>query len=364
MVTNLPPAPKRVAILVENGFEDFEFKVPYTALRQAAAKVTVLGSRMNEEYRGKQGKVSIKPDGTTAEARAGDFDAVIVPGGTAPDMMRCNRNTVEFVRHALQLGKLVAAICHGPQLLIETDSLKGKRATGFVSVRKDMENAGCQYIDEPVVIDGSLITSRQPSDVAIFTTAILKRLGLSVPGVSLPDESDRTAEWWRLAEAWGGSTQSEIIEGLNKALAGERYTLQEFEQYARRAHDLALRLLLFDICETKQRHAQLLEERLRNLGAAISLPAAAAGAYGSLISLFQPSDEMEILRRALGDIQTGVVDSFHLRVMHTDFASAAIFSEIEQDLAQCERRLADLYRERLGFTAPLPAQPTTGAGVA
>lgn len=362
MVTILPETAKRVAILVENGFEDSEFQVPYTALRQAAATVCVLGSRMNEEYKGKHGKVSIKPDGTTTEARAGNFDAIVIPGGTAPDTMRTNPNAVKFVQDAFALDKLVAAICHGPQLLIEADLLRGKRATGFLSIRKDMENAGAVYIDEPLVVDGNLITSRMPGDAAIFTAALLSRLGLSIPNIALPSESDSpSGEWWQLAEIWGGSKQNEIVEGLNLALAGERYTLQEFEQYARSASDEALRLLLLEICDSQRRHVEMLEERLQDLGGIVSFGASAAAPYGSVMSLFQSNDNIAILRRVLGDIQSGVVDAYLLFTKYTDPAATAIFRKIEADLARYERRLADLYQERLGFKTAQPAQPTTDA---
>src|SRR4051794_33720967 len=110
---------KKVAILIEQNFEDSEFQIPYTALQEAGAEVTVLGSRMNEKYAGKQGKASINPDGTTTEALAEDFDAVVIPGGMAPDRMRTNMKTVRFVQDAVEQNKLVAAVCHGPQVLIE-----------------------------------------------------------------------------------------------------------------------------------------------------------------------------------------------------------------------------------------------------
>jgi hypothetical protein len=97
---------------------------------------------------------------------ASAFDAVIIPGGMAPDKMRRNPNTVGFVQDAMQQGKLVAAVCHGPQVLIEGDLLRGKQATGFIAIRKDMINAGANYIDEPLVIDGNLITSRQPEFIS------------------------------------------------------------------------------------------------------------------------------------------------------------------------------------------------------
>lgn len=358
-----PNPTKRIAILVEQGFEDSEFKVPYTAMRQAGAKVSVLGARMNEEYHGKQGKVSVKPDGTTTEARANDFDAVIIPGGMAPDTMRNNPNTVKFVQEALALDKLVAAVCHGPQVLIEGDLLRDRRATGFLSIRKDMENAGATYIDEPLVIDGNLITARQPGDLAIFVTAIFSRLLLSLPDKAVPDEKDTETEWWELAQAWGGSTKSEIIDGLNTALAGERYTQEAFKHYADRTTDNASRLLLLEIWEQKGRNIELLENRLRSLGEEIFLPSMAAGTLATLMNWLQSNDDMDILRRALGDIQTGVVDCYHLRTKYTDPVSTMIFTNIEQELAECERRLASLYQARLGMLKPEPAQPTTGAGV-
>ena len=128
---------------------------------------------MNETYTGKQGKAihqSRRDDDGSARR---DFDAVVIPGGMAPDTMRTNMKTVRFVQDAVEQGKLVAAICHGPQVLIEGDFLKGRRATGFRAIRKDMQNAGANYVDEPLVVDGNIITSRSPSDLPIFTAAIL-----------------------------------------------------------------------------------------------------------------------------------------------------------------------------------------------
>ncbi len=172
MANNQIDGTKRVALLIESHVEDAEFLVPYTALKEAGAEVTVLGSRMNEKYAGKQGKLTREADATTTDARPEDFDAVIIPGGMAPDRMRTNMKTVRFVERAVELGKLVAAVCHGPQVLIEADLLKGKRATGFRAIRKDMQNAGANYEDAPVVTDGNLITSRRPGDLPVFTTAI------------------------------------------------------------------------------------------------------------------------------------------------------------------------------------------------
>ncbi|HEV7842247.1 MAG TPA: DJ-1/PfpI/YhbO family deglycase/protease, partial [Pyrinomonadaceae bacterium] len=283
---------KRVAVLIEKNFEDSEFQIPYTALKAAGAEVTVLGSRMNEEYTGKQGKASVKADGTTTEARAEDFDAVVIPGGMAPDTMRTNMKTVRFVEDAVKQNKLVAAICHGPQVLIEGDLLKGRRATGFRAIRKDMQNAGASFSDEPLVVDGQLITSRRPGDLPIFTVAILRRLGLSIKETHLPDETDRNADWWKLGEEWGGSTKSEIVDGLNTAIRGERYAVAAFEHYAEKASAPELKSIFKEIAGTKQSHITRLEGRLTDLGGKEDFQAAgASSAWATLKSWLQSSDD-------------------------------------------------------------------------
>lgn len=360
MVSNHKTNNKRIAILIENGVEDSEFQIPYQALKLSNADVVVLGSRMSETYKGKQGKVSIKADATTTESRPDSFDAVIIPGGMAPDTMRTNSNTVSFVREAFNQGKLVAAVCHGPQVLIEADVLKGKNATGFIAIRKDMINAGANYIDEPLVVDGNLITSRQPGDLAIFTTAILSRLGLGGKEAALPSESDATAEWWKLADAWGGSTKSDIVDALNTALAGEKYSHEAFEQYAQKVSDTEMRSLLNEIVATKQQHIQHLEARLMSFNEKPALKAAAAEPFAKVKSWIQSSKDVDVLSRALGDIQTGLVDISNLRVQFTDPVTTALFTQIQTNLQSFEQHLARLVRDRIGQKSP---NPTTGAAV-
>lgn len=354
---------KRVAILIETGVEDSEFTVPYNALKMAGFDVVVLGSRMNSTYVGKQGKVSQKPDATTTEARPEEFDAVIIPGGLAPDTMRTNPNTVKFVQEAMAQGKLIAAVCHGPQVLIEGDLLKGKNATGFISIRKDITNAGANFIDEPLVVDGNLITSRRPGDLALFTTAILSRLGYGGKEVDLPHENDVTAEWWKIATAWGGSTKGEIVKALNTALAGDRYSSEAFGQYAEKSSDPQAKALLQEIIENKKQHIQMLEERLNAFGEKPSIPAQAADTYAKLKTALQGSDEMAMLRRALGDIQTAVVDTYQLRNQLTDPVTTEIFNQIEIDHAKYEQRLAQLYHARVGSDIAKPAKPSTAPAV-
>jgi protease I len=353
---------KKVAILVEKNFEDSEFQIPYNALKAAGAEVSVLGSRMNETYAGKQGKASIKPDGTTTESRAADFDAVVIPGGMAPDTMRTNMKTVRFVQDAMELGKLVAAVCHGPQVLIEGELLRGKRATGFRAIRKDMQNAGTDYVDEPLVVDGQLITSRRPADVPLFTAAILNRLGLKLEDQELPLESNIDADWLTLAEEWGGSAKSEVVDGINTAIRGERYAVTAFEHYAEKATDTQLRSILNEIRENKQTHIQKLEARLSELGEKESFQAAGSGAWATLKSWLQSNDDLAIIQRALGDLQTGIVDTTNLLNTLTDPKTAAIFDKMEEDIAKHEQLVADLYHARTS-KEPEAAKPTTGAAV-
>lgn len=361
-MVNNSTANKKVALLIENDVEDAEFQVPYNALKQAGMEVVVLGSRVNETYKGKQGKLSKQPDGTTTEAIASEFDAVVIPGGMAPDKMRRNPNTVRFVQEAMQQGKLVAAVCHGPQVLIEGDLLKGKRATGFLAIRKDMINGGANYIDEPLVIDGNLITSRQPGDLAIFATALLSRLGYGGKDAALPDEKDPKAEWWKLADAWGGSTKSEIVKALNTALSGERYSLEALEKYAEKESDAQIKSLFQEMIADKQRHTQFLEARLNELGEKPSLAANIANQYAKVKTALTGSDDIYQLRSALGDVQTGIGDIGNLIAATTDPVSTAIFTQIHKDLLTYEQRLVDLYRTRVGADVK-PAKPTTAAAV-
>jgi protease I len=354
---NVNPA---VAILLENHFEDSEFQIPYNALKQSNVKITIVGTRINDKYEGKRGKVSIKPDATATEVRSEDFDAIIIPGGSAPDKIRTNPHAVRFVMDAMAQEKLIAAVCHGPQVLIEADQLRGKQATGYEAIRKDMENAGATYIDEPVVVQGNLITARKPSDLPLFTTTILTRLGLSLPDSTLPDTSDRTYEWWKLGEAWGGSTRQEIINALKTAITGESYTRKAFELYGDKITDTQAKTIFKEILFTKQQHIERLKDRLAAFDEDASWQTAGSEAFATLQSWLHSSDDMEIMRRALGDIQTGVIDAQHLCSQLTDPITVALLSEIKSHLSQHEFQLSDLYRSRKGKDVQ-PPLPTTMA---
>jgi len=168
-------AGKRVAILVEDGFEDSELIGPRDGLRDAGVTVTIVGAAARREYTGKHGQ-TVTSDTSAGAVRAADVDAVVIPGGYAPDRMRMRHAMVDLTREAFEAGKPVAAICHGPQLLISADVLRGRTLTCWPSIAIDVRNAGGLYVDRPVAQDGNLITSRKPDDVPAFTAAILKAL--------------------------------------------------------------------------------------------------------------------------------------------------------------------------------------------
>ena len=167
---------KKIAILVEEDFEDSELIEPMRAMKNASARVEIVGSGSQETYRGKRGSTTIKVDVTADKVRAEELDAVIVPGGYAPDKMRLHRAMIDLVRNVHDLGKVVAAICHGPQLLISADIVRGRRITSWPSIAVDLINAGAEWVDAPVVRDGNIITSRKPADLPRFNKSIIEAL--------------------------------------------------------------------------------------------------------------------------------------------------------------------------------------------
>jgi protease I len=165
-----------VAFVVGPDFEDSELRVPYDALRAAGHTVELLGAKAGETLHGKKGKEKVQTDAAASQRDPALYDALVIPGGYSPDHLRTEDDVVHFVRGFVDTGRLVAAICHGPQLLIETDAIEGKHMTSWRSIKTDLENAGVSWVDEEVVVDGPLVTSRKPDDLPAFTRAILERL--------------------------------------------------------------------------------------------------------------------------------------------------------------------------------------------
>ncbi len=167
---------RRVAILAENLYQEMELWVPYYRLREEGAEVHVVGAGGAKSYTSKHG-YPVSVDVQAEQVNALEYDAVIIPGGFAPDMMRRSPAMVKLVREAHGHGKLVAAICHAGWMPVSAGILKGKRATSFFSIKDDLVNAGAQWVDEEVVVDGNLITSRKPDDLPAFCREIVKALG-------------------------------------------------------------------------------------------------------------------------------------------------------------------------------------------
>lgn len=165
---------KKVAILVEDLFEDLELWYPLLRMKEEGAEVVVVGPE-KRTYKGKHG-VPVEADITSAQAKADDFDAVIIPGGYSPDRMRRDPKLVEFVKEAGEKGKVVAAICHGPWMLVSANLLRGKKATAFFAIKDDVVNAGAEFVDAEVVVDENIITSRTPKDLPAFSKAIIEAL--------------------------------------------------------------------------------------------------------------------------------------------------------------------------------------------
>src|SRR5437764_8270668 len=169
-------AGKRVAVLVEDEVEDRELTGPVAALRDAGATVVIVGPTAGMRFTGKRGEAVVTSDLAAGAARMKDFDALVIPGGHAPDKMRMRHAMVDLARDAMDANKPVAAICHAPSLLISSNSLKGRTLTCWPSIAVDVKNAGGRYVDQPVVEDGNLITSRKPDDVPVFSEAIIRAL--------------------------------------------------------------------------------------------------------------------------------------------------------------------------------------------
>lgn len=169
-------AGKNVALLIEDEYQILEGWYPKLRLEEAGATVTVVGSGTKKSYDSKE-HYPMDVDANAADVTAADFDAVVIPGGFAPDNMRLHPEMIGLVRDAHESGKLVAAICHGGWILASAGALKnGRRATGYLPIHDDVVNAGGVWVDEAVVIDGNVITSRTPADLPAFGGALVAYL--------------------------------------------------------------------------------------------------------------------------------------------------------------------------------------------
>ncbi len=174
---------KRAAVLVEQQYQEMEIWYPVYRLREAGCQVTLVGPEAGQTYPSKLGYPA-RSDKAARDVSADDFDAIVVPGGFAPDFLRRHESVLKLVGTMAEQGKVVAAICHGPWVLCSTQALKGKRATCFFAIKDDVSNAGARYVDAEVMRDGNLITSRKPDDLPAFMQAIIQAVREAKPALA------------------------------------------------------------------------------------------------------------------------------------------------------------------------------------
>jgi protease I len=172
LCTGGPPT-MRIACLLDSGFEDSEFRKPYEALRAAGHEVVVVGFDAGSLLRGKQGEERVRADRGIADVSSSDFDALLLPGGGSPDRLRGDARMVAFTKGFFLRNRPVLAICHGPRLLIAAGVVEGRTMTAWKIVQEDLRSAGASVVDQEVVVDGNLVTSRQPDDLDAFSRASL-----------------------------------------------------------------------------------------------------------------------------------------------------------------------------------------------
>ena len=165
----------RVAILIEDFYQDLEVWYPLLRLREEGFEVVTVEPNGRKEYKGKNG-YPILADKKIEEVRAADFDGVVIPGGWAPDKLRLSKKVLDFVKALYDSGKLVASICHGGWVLASAGICKGKTLTSYIAIKDDLGHAGAKFLDEEVVRDGNLITARKPEDLPAFLKEIIKAL--------------------------------------------------------------------------------------------------------------------------------------------------------------------------------------------
>jgi len=171
----MPLSEKHVAILVEDFYQEMEVWYPLYRLREAGVRVSTVGTGAKPTYASKLG-YPCTVDMPIADARGDQFDGVVIPGGWAPDFLRRHAAVNQFVAELNKTGKVIACICHGGWVLCSAHILKGRRATSFSAIKDDLINAGAEWVDAEVVVDGNLITARKPDDLPAFMKAMLEAL--------------------------------------------------------------------------------------------------------------------------------------------------------------------------------------------
>lgn len=165
-----------IAVLIDDLFEDVEYSKPAAAFKNEGHELVHVGIKEGNVVRGKKSAYEVIIDQSIEHVKVDDFDALLIPGGYSPDRLRVNEHVVKFVKEFVNSGKPVFAICHAPQLLITAKVMKGRKITGFKSIKQDIINSGAEYLDQEVVEDKNIVSSRHPGDIPEFIAASLKKL--------------------------------------------------------------------------------------------------------------------------------------------------------------------------------------------
>lgn len=165
----------KLAFIMDEMFEDSEFKIPFDRAKEAGHEPVIVGLESGKKIEGKKGE-TVTTDVGIDDVKAEEFDALVIPGGYSPDKIRSNRAMVDFTRQIASAGKPVAAICHAGWMLAEADLIAGKTVTSYGSIKTDLVNAGANWVDQEVVEDGNIITSRKPDDLEAFTKTLLAQV--------------------------------------------------------------------------------------------------------------------------------------------------------------------------------------------
>jgi protease I len=238
---------KRAVVLAEKMYEDLELWYPLLRLRGTGMTVHVVGTGSDQTYTSKHG-YPVQVDTTPDLVSAKEIDAVIVPGGYAPDYLRRYPAVLQLVRDAFNEGKIVAAICHAGWVLASAGILKGRKATSVAAIRDDMVNAGAKWVDQQVVQDGNLITSRKPDDLPAFTDAIIAALG-GIEAAGLDKVTEKTS----------------AVEALRIAVQAEEAAFKFYSAAVQRVKDAEAKNVFDSLAKEEERHRKLVQDEYQRL---------------------------------------------------------------------------------------------------
>lgn len=240
-------AGKRAVVLAENQYEDLELWYPLLRLRGMGMDVRVVGTGSASTYASKHG-YPVEVDTTADKVTAKDIDAVVIPGGYAPDRLRRYPAVLKLVREAFDQGKVVAAICHAGWVLVSAGIVKGRKLTSFFAIKDDLVNAGATWLDEEIIQDGNLITSRQPSDLPAFTDAIIAALG-GVEASGLENVTEKTGP----------------LEALQMAIRAEEAAYRFYSIAVQKTTDPEAKNVFHRLAQEEVRHRTIVQDEYSRL---------------------------------------------------------------------------------------------------